>query len=334
MGGLAHPFSIYEALEVEGVVIGDRARVYRLPLGSQAPAAELQVAALPHFSRHQALAQAPEAVRDPEAWVEEQVARTVKGLTADLDPALPSVFVGHCHVNQAALGEAQNMFGISDVEVSLSTLISGRPLPYYALGHVHKRQVLSDDPFVAYSGSLERVDFSEGERVDVAADGSVRRREAEAKGFYRADLVGGGSEGWRLAAPPEFRRVRARSFVTLRMETITHDDPMAALRARIECVREAGVDLTDALVRITGTIDPDDRARLNSTAARRLLPDAYAVRIAFEAQDAPAARDPRFAKQMSEIEALDRYLETRADWRDDRAELARLGRDLITEAGA
>jgi exonuclease SbcD len=292
------------------------------------------VAALPHFSKHQALAQAPDSVRDPEAWVEEQVARTVKALTAELDPALPSVFVGHCHVNQAELGEAQTMFGISDVEVSISTLTSGRPLPYYALGHVHKRQVLSDDPFVAYSGSLERVDFSEGERVDVPSSGSVRRREAEAKGFYRADLISDGSEGWRLAAPPEFRSVHARSFVTLRTETIAHDDPMAALHARIERVRDAGVDLTGAFVRITGTIDPADRARLQSAAARQLIPEAYAVRLAFEGRDTPAARDPRFAKQMSEIDALERYLETRTDWQDDRAELAHLGRELITEAGA
>jgi exonuclease SbcD len=237
-------------------------------------------------------------------------------------------------VTQAELPDTQMMFGLSDVEVSLSTLTSGESLPYYALGHVHKRQVLSDDPFVAYAGSLERVDFSEGERVDVPADGSVRRREAETKGFYRADLVNTGSNGWRLSGPPEFRSVRARNFVTLRVDTIAHDDPLSALGSRIERAREAGVDLSQAFVRITGRIDQADRARLQSSAARELIGEAYSVRLAFEAQDKPVARDPRFAKQMSEIEALGRYLETREDWQDDRDELARLGRELIIEASA
>src|SRR5205807_8431281 len=44
--GLAHPFSIYEALETENVVVGDRAQIYSLRLGAGAPAPVLQVAAL------------------------------------------------------------------------------------------------------------------------------------------------------------------------------------------------------------------------------------------------------------------------------------------------
>jgi exonuclease SbcD len=331
MGGLAHPFSIYEALEVDGVAIGDRAQVYRLPLRDGAPATELQVAALPHFSLHNALALAEEDVDDPRDWVQGLIASAVLKLGSNIDPTSPAVFVGHCHVNQARIGESQNMFGISDVEVVLSTLTSSRTFPYYALGHIHAKQVLSDDPFVAYSGSLERVDFSEGERVDVSATGSVRRKDAENKGFYIARFAKG-DQGWHLAHPPEFRVVNARGFVTLRLGELAGDDPLEEVHRRIDAARAAGVELTDAFVRITATIDAADRPRLPANAVRGLIEEAYVVRVALETLDAPSTRDPRFAKQMSEIEALDRYLETRTDWASEKDELARLGRELIAEA--
>ncbi len=332
MKGLSHPFSIYDALEVDGVVVGDRAQVYRLAMPSGSPASELQVAALPHFSSHQAIATHGETVKNAREWLEEQVTLSVRSLGDSIDSEIPAVFVGHCHVNQAKIGDSQAMFGLSDVEVSLSTLTSGQPFPYYALGHIHDRQVLSDAPFVAYAGSLERVDFSEGETVDVPNTGAVRRREAEEKGFYIARLAA--DDGWRLAAPPEFHSVRARVFVTLRLGELAGDDPVEEVQRRIDAARAAGVDLAEAFVRITATIDATDRPRVPVAAVRNLITEAYAVRVVLETNDAPATRDPRFAKPMSEIEALDRYLETRSDWASERDVLARLGRELIAEVDA
>ncbi len=331
MAALAHPFSIYDALEVEGVVIGDRAGVYRLPLTAGAPAPEIQVAALPHFSRQHVLAKLPDGVDDPDAWIGRRLEETVRVLGRDVDPALPVLFAGHCHVNQAQLSTAQALFGISEIEVSLSTLTSGQPFPYYALGHVHRRQVLSDDPFVAYSGSLERVDFGEGSVVKVDGDGRTERREAEAKGFYRFDLVSGDDGAWRLDAPPEFRAVNARPFVTIRVGSVSGSDPMAELLERVETARRTGCDLQDAFVKVTAEVDAADRARLTHRAAREAVPEAYDVRLSVEVRGETPVRDPRFAKRMGEREALERYLETREDWSDDRDDLLHLGAALIEE---
>ncbi len=322
MASLAHPFSIYEALEVEGVVVGDRAHVYRLPLRT---GRVLQVAALPHFSRQQVLARHGDDVD-----VADQVARTVQNLGSEIDPALPSVFVGHCHVNQADVGDAQSLFGVSDVELPLSSLTSAQPFPYFALGHVHKRQVLADDPFVAYPGSLERIDHGEGERIDVSTDGIVAVREADPKGFYRFDLIR--RDRWELGAPPEFRTVRARRFITIRVGTLEQNDPAADVARRVEALRDQHIDFDGAFVRIAGSIPAADRARVVNASAQALIPEAYDVRVALETVDGGLVRDPRFADPMSEIEALDRYLETRDDWADERDELRRLGRELMTEA--
>lgn len=322
MASLAHPFSIYEALEVEGVVVGDRAKVYRLPL-KDAPAPELQIAALPHFSRHQAIARFGEGVD-----IERAVASTIRALGEQVDPASPSVFVGHCHVNQADVGEAQSLFGISDVEVSLSTLTSGQPFPYFALGHVHKRQVLSDEPFVVYPGSLERIDFGEGQRVDVDRGGAVTNRDAEPKGCYRFDLV---RTAWTLASEPRFREVAARRFVTVRLGPLDTDGPVDDIAHRLGHARRSGVELDDAFVRISATVAASDRGRVSAKAVGELVSEAYDVRLALGTEAVTQARDPRFAQRMSEVDALDNYIETRADWADDVAELKRLGRELITE---
>jgi DNA repair protein SbcD/Mre11 len=329
MAGIAHPHSIYPALEVEGVVVGERAEVYTLPLGPAAPIAALQVAALPHFSKAEVTSQLP-ADEDPQPYIERRIAERVSALGEAVDPSLPSIFAGHCHVTQADIGEAQTLFGVSDVEVSLSTLTSGQPFPYYALGHVHRRQVLREDPFVAYSGSLERVDFGEGDRIGVPADGAIERREAEPKGFFRVDLVCDDG-GWRLAEVPEFRTVAARRFVTLRVGELDAKDPAGDLERRLSRAREGAVDLADAFVRIVGTVDAVDRSRVTAASARSLVPDAYEVRLVLDTREATMVRDPRFATRMTELEALEHYLSEREDWAADRDDLLRLGRELVAE---
>ncbi len=329
MAGLQHPFSIYEALEVEGVVIGERAAVYRVPLQSDAPAREIQVAALPHFSKQQVLARMVESDRDPDKQIDDALAQTVQQLGSDVDAGLPSVFTGHCHVNQAELGGTQDFFGVSDVEVLLSTLVSGKLFPYYALGHVHKRQVLSREPFVAYSGSLERVDFGEGSRVDVSSAGRVETKEAEPKGFYRVDLVRVG-DTWTLSGEPEFRPVSSRAFVTIRTPDLDHADPMGDLTTRIERA-STEADITGAFVRVMATLDASDRPRVTANAVRDLLRDAYDVRLSLDSPERAGVRDPRFAKRMSEVEALESYVDSREDWGEDRKEILELGRALIAE---
>lgn len=327
---LAHPFSIYPALEVEHVVVGDRAQVYRVPLREDAPAPELQVAALPHFSRHQVLAALGEDTDEPDKVIEEQVARTVRALGDGVEAALPSVFIGHCHVNQADLGPSHALFGVSDVEVSLSTLTSGQPFPYFGLGHIHKRQVLSVDPFVAYPGSLERIDFGEGERIDIGPAGVTQHAVAEPKGFYRFDLEAAGG-AWHLAGEPRFHEIAARRFLTLRLGELAAADPLDDLTRRITTARDAGITFDDAFVRVTGSLAAPDRARVSIASVRALFAEAYDVRLAIDAPASTSVRDPRFAERMSENEALSSFLQTRNDWADDREALERLGRDLIAE---
>jgi exonuclease SbcD len=320
-----HPFSIYDALEVDGVVTAERADVYRIGVAGT----EVQVAALPHFSKQQVLARLAEEGRDAAELIASELEATVKKLGERTDPSLPSVFVGHCHVTQAKIEHGQRMFDYSDVEVSLSTLTSGQPFPYFALGHIHESQVLSTEPFVAYSGSLERVDYGEGARIEVSREGRVRTKPAEPKGFYRFDLVEE-SGRWVLGGEPEFRTVDARDFVTAKIPDVDHADPMADVAARIGAVREQ-MSVDGAFVHVVATLDRSDRGRVPIGAVRELLPEAYDVRLSLDSPEHADRRDPRFANRMSEVEALSSYIEGRDDWAEDRAELLALGRALIAE---
>lgn len=329
MASLAHPFSIYDALQVEGVTVGDRANVYRLPLREGAPVPALQVAALPHFSRHQALARLGGDADDPEERIARLVAERVGALHRDVDAALPAVFCGHCHVDKAVVSEGQRMFGASEVQLPMSSLVGAPALPYYALGHLHSPQVLSRDPWVAYSGSLERVDFSEGEKVTVSG-ARVERSKAESKGFVRVDLRLDDGR-WTLDAEPRFQTVDARRFVTVRVGELGSDDPQGDLAAKIDAARAAGVEFDDAFVRVTGTVDPSDRARLGPRTLRALVTEAYDAQLVLGAAAPERVRDPRFAKPMGEADALAAYVGSREDWADDADALVRLGRELIAE---
>jgi exonuclease SbcD len=321
--GLAHPFSIYDALETENVVVGDRAAIYPLKLRD---GLALSVAAIPHFSRHDVLARLPDGFDgDVDEIITRTFHETVNRLREACEP--PAIFAGHLHVPQADAGQTRDIFGVSDVEVSLHDLVSGSPFAYHALGHLHKRQVLSQEPFAAYAGSLERVDFGEGERTDIT-DKSVIRNEAEPKGFFRFDLDPQG----RLSGEPEFREVHARPFVTLRVGTLGLADPLADLEARLRAARDASVPLRDAFVKITGRTAAADKQRITRSAVRALVPEAYDARVALESTDEEAAaRDPRFAEPMSEYDALLKFVDTREEWAAERDEILRLGRELIDE---
>jgi exonuclease SbcD len=319
--GARHPFNIYDELEVERVVVGDDARVYQVPLREGSPAPFLQIAALPHFSFQHARATWGDDV-DIDAVVGQRIAK----LGSEIDGSLPSVFVGHCHVNTGDMGGSRDRYDVSEIQVLLSTF-SGAPFAYIGLGHLHKAQVLSNDPYVVYPGSLERVDFGEGERITVAADGAVRKKQAEPKGFYRFDLNG---PDWQVSEAPRFEEIAARRFVTIALDALDAGDPTDDLAARVAKGREAAGDLRDAFVRITASLGSPDRGRVTNTLARQLVPEAYDVRLALETKASTTTRDPRFAEPMSEGDALARFLESKDDW-DDRPEILRLGRELIAE---
>jgi exonuclease SbcD len=237
------------------------------------------------------------------------VADKVDKLAERLNPTLPAVLTAHCHVNQARVSSAQDMYGISDFQVLLSS-VAHKAFPYVALGHIHKRQELANDrrsgAFVAYSGSLDRVDFSE---------------EDEEKGFYVLDLENG-----RLRAEPHFQPVSARRFLTVSVTPAT-EAPTESVLAAV-----AAQDIAGAIVRVQIKATRDLYGAIDQAAVRRAVQPAYDARIQpIVEQEEVVLRDPRFAGHLSEAQALDEYVRSEKGFAKDADDLLRLGRDLIND---
>ncbi|MGH2728414.1 MAG: metallophosphoesterase family protein, partial [Actinomycetota bacterium] len=301
-------FSVYPALEIENVTVAERAGVYTV---ETARADILQIAAMPHFWRSALLAQIdkPLSPQEVDRAIDRMVAEKVDQLAGQLNPALPAVLTAHCHVTKARVSTAQDLYGISDFELSLSS-IAHRAFPYVALGHIHKPQALADDwrtgTFAAYSGSLDRVDFGE---------------EGEDKGFYVFDLEDG-----RLASEPHFEAVAARRFVTVDATPAT-DAPTESVLAAV-----AKKYVADAIVRVRISAPRELYAAVDLAAVRRALEPAYDARVQpIYEQEEVAIRDPRFAGQISEAQALEEYIRSQASFAKDADDLLRLGRELIND---
>lgn len=74
------------------------------------------------------------------------------------DNGFPSVFVGHVELGTALADSGQPMAGRCDIEVGESDLM-GIGADYYALGHIHKHQVLQGR--ICYPGSPRQTSFGE-----------------------------------------------------------------------------------------------------------------------------------------------------------------------------
>ena len=79
--------------------------------------------------------------------------------TYHLSPQLPSVLVAHLHVRGSELHTLYKLHEQDDVVFDLGDLPAH--WAYAAFGHIHKGQIIGDDPSRRYSGSIERMDVME-----------------------------------------------------------------------------------------------------------------------------------------------------------------------------
>jgi len=249
--GRAHTMEIFATLEVENIHVVRRPDLLRI----QTRHGPVQVVALPWVTRSTLLAR--EQYRSKSlAELNELILKRLldifeapeEGLIARLDPDIPAVLCVHGSVQGATYGSERSVMLGQDVILPLS-LVHNPAWDYVALGHIHKHQVLGENPPVVYSGSIERIDFGE---------------EKEAKGFVVAE-VERGRTAW------EFVDVEARPFVTVDVEA-NGDDPTAQVVAAI-----AHHDIADAVVRVIIHTTPDREALLRDESIYQALRPAFHV---------------------------------------------------------
>ena len=218
----------------------------------------------------------------------------IEALARELDPELPAILTGHVMVNGATIGTERSMM-LGQDHVLLASALHRPQVDYVALGHVHKHQVLRrEPPMMAYSGSLQRVDFSE---------------EGDDKGFCVVDLDPDAPQGQRLTGF-EFQRVAARPFVTVDVNVPSGaEDPTGEVLRAI-----ARKDVSDAVVRVRITLTAEAEPHLREVEIRQALDSAHYV-AAINRESLDSGRRTRLnadtAQGLQPMQALRLYLESR-----------------------
>ena len=185
------------------------------------------------------------------------------------------------------------------------SLLSRPCFDYVALGHVHRHQILCEQPPIVYPGSIERVDFSE---------------EKEDKGFVLVDIERGCT---RL----EFCPLPVRSFHTIEVNLSESADPQATLLDKIE-----NAPVQDAVVRLIYQLRSEQLDQIDSAPLHQALSTAHSYTIQPELVSQLARpRLPELGVGISidPLEALRTYLNNREDLRDIETDLLEAAQNLL-----
>ncbi len=305
--GRATSIEIFHTLAIPNVTVANRPGTYRI----ETRAGPLQVVGLPWARRSILLSR-----DDTRNLTLDQINDRVEQILTDhimtevqaLDANVPAILAAHVFVQGAQTGSERGMVMGHDYMLLHST-VANPAFDYVALGHIHKAQVLGENPPVVYAGSLERIDFSE---------------EDDKKGFYVVEA------GENRKASYEFQPVHARRFVTIEVNVAPLEpDPTQAVLDAI-----ARHDVSDAVVRVQVAISERLEGLLDEGEVRRALKDAHYV--AAIAREVERERRPRVAgftaEGMTPMEALEVYLDSKNVPKERRKLLLEYGQRLIEEA--
>ena len=289
--GRATAIEIFHTLQVQNLSVADQLQTYIVPTRKGL----LQIVAVPWprrsglLSREESRGMTIDHVREE---IETRLTRYIQQQVESLDPSMPAVLTGHVTINGATTGTERSMM-LGQDHVLYPSAVHKPELDYVALGHVHKHQVLRDNPMVVYSGSLERVDFSE---------------EGDAKGFCVVDLDPSAPQGKRLM-DFRFEPVNTRPFLTIEVKVPPGDeDPMDTVtRAIMRC------NVAGSIVRLKVMLPAELDVHLREGEIRQLLSGAhYLAAVSREVdQDRRTRIPPDVAEGLTPMDALRLYLESR-----------------------
>lgn len=301
---------IFPTLEVANVYVGNNLQNYDI----STPSGPLQILAVPWprrsaiLSRDDSRGMSIEQVRQA---LEQRLTEGIERAAAELDPTVPAILTGHVTVNGATVGTERSMM-LGQDHVLLVSALDRPQVEYVALGHIHKHQILRPDPpMVVYSGSLQRVDFSE---------------EGDEKGFCVVDLDPAAPQGQRMTNF-EFHKLEARTFVTVDVSVEPLDiDPTATVVRAI-----ARKDIADSVVRVRIALAAESDAHLRETEIRAALEPAHFIAsISREVADARRTRiSPTEGEDLQPMQALGLYLDSRNIEGERRDKIMRKAEELI-----
>jgi len=306
---------IFPTLEVANVYVGNSLKIYDV----STPLGPIQVLAVPWprrsaiLSREDSRDMSIEQVRQA---LEERLTEGIDIEAKKLNPDIPAIITAHVTVNGATVGTERSMM-LGQDHVLLVSALARQQVEYVALGHIHKHQILRPDPpMVVYSGSLQRVDFSE---------------EGDEKGFCVVDLDQTAPQGQRMTNF-EFHKLDARIFVTVDVSVEPQDvDPTTTVVRAIN-----RKEIADAVVRVRISLAAESDAHLRETEIRKALEPAHFIAsISREIVGSRRTRiSPTEGEDLQPMQALGLYLDSRNIEGERRERILRKAEELIEQDSA
>ncbi|MEW6144757.1 MAG: exonuclease SbcCD subunit D [Thermodesulfobacteriota bacterium] len=305
----ASAVEIFPALDIGGVTIARKPEVIRVETKS----GTVQVACLPWAGRGALLTR--EEYRslssgEIQAEIERRLIGIIHSLAGKTDPKDPAVLLAHVAARGARLsGTETDTLSTSDPVVPVTSL-ADPAFQYVALGHIHGFQDLNggNAPPVVYSGSIERIDFSE---------------EKEKKGFVLGE-ISESEKGWRCAY--EFRETPARRFITIDLGEIDADRrelPLPDLLSH----RDTG----GAVVRVRYEVGSPGE-EVDEREIRSALGDAQTLRIErVFSKPRKTMRQSELSKTMSVLDALDKYIQSKPELKKIASDMKSAAEKLVRE---
>ncbi len=324
VGNHDHPvtFGKASALDIFPYLTG-RVHLYRRPGLHVVPtkSGPLQIVAMPWPIRSLILSKEAHRKKSPlelRQFIEDYYANYVQQAAGDiharkersgghrLDPAAPTVLMGHFSVQGAKLAGSERTSLIAHEPKFTVGQLAVPPIDYVALGHIHQHQNRNEDPEgipVVYAGSIERVSFKEWD---------------EPKGFVLLEIT---AENGRKTTTFEHIETPARRFVALKADVRGVSEPTEVILEAI-----AAKDITDAVVRVRYHIDEAQAPSIDLGRIRAALQEAHVVAAIERTVDA-AEREQRtvVTRDATLKDALRRYVA-------QREELASVEDDLVEAA--
>lgn len=308
--GRATATEIFHTLEVANVYVSNTPDVYRIETKSGV----IQIASLPWLRRSALLSREETknlSFEQINQKMQEVLTNQIASHASKLDPSLPAVLVAHVGVANATVG-SERLMAIGQEHFLLPGNIASPAFDYIALGHIHKHQVINENPPVVYAGSLERVDFGE---------------ENDEKGFYTVDIEPDEQTGKRRVSY-EFHRIEGRHFRTINVDIEEDDeDPTSTV---LRAISSDGDDrVSDAIVRLQISLPAEAEGQLRDGEIREALKGAYHSTMSKDiARETRLRLNQTTAEEITPSEALKTYLE--ANYPPERAKiLLEYGEKLI-----
>jgi len=316
--GKATTTEIFDTLAVQNVYVSNHPDIYRI----QTNGGTIQIASLPWLRRSALFAQlSKEETKNLDfEQINQKLQQILINIIADyatrLDPTLPSILAAHVGVDSAMVG-SERLMAIGQEHFLLLGNVANPAFDYIALGHIHKHQVLSENPPVVYAGSLERVDFGE---------------EADDKGFYVVEIEPDQPAGKRRVSF-EFHPVTGRRFLTINVNVEAKDtDPPSTI---LKAIAEQGEKISGAIVRLQINLLAETSGQLRDNDIRDALKEAQYFTIAKDIKREARSRLGQFTvEEITPLEALKTYLEAKKTSPSQANLLLEYGEKLIQGEGA